>query len=222
MRLDGSYTVTHSLQLTRTAAERDEERRFEFRIHMILNYTSDQLVFVDESSFDRRNIVRTHGYSASGRRAFKRAFLVRKKRYSILPALSKTGMIALSVYQGTFNSDRFLSFILLLLTRMQPYPHPRSVIVLDNCKIHKDPRILNAITSAGMRYEFLPPYSPDLNPIELSFNDIKMRLRRDGDDFRQLDYEGDEGAIITLLHDKVMSVSAEHAQKWFRWSGYRS
>ena len=80
---------------------------------------------------------------------------------------------------------------------MQPYPHPRSVIVLDNCKIHKDPRILNAITSAqvlsslayilslcvlitvfpsGMRYEFLPPYSPDLNPIELSFNDIKMRL----------------------------------------------
>ena len=87
MQLDGSHTVTHSLQLMRTAAERDEERRFEFRIHMILNYTSDQLVFVDESSFDRRNIVRTHGYSTSGRRTFKCAFLVRKKRYVVFARL---------------------------------------------------------------------------------------------------------------------------------------
>lgn len=67
-------------------------------------------------------------------------------RYSILPALSDMGMVALSVYQGTFNLDRFLSFIELLLTRMQPYPNPKSVIVMDNCKIHKDPCILNAIT----------------------------------------------------------------------------
>ena len=57
-------------------------------------------------------------------------------------------MIALSVYQGTFNSDRFLRFIELLLTQMQPYPHPRSVIVMDNCKIHKDQRILDAIAAA--------------------------------------------------------------------------
>lgn len=71
-----------------------------------------------------------------------------------------------------------------------------------------------------MRYEFLPPYSPDLNPIELSFNDIKTTLRRDGEDFRRLDFEGDEAAIIALLHEKVMAVSAENAEKWFRWSGY--
>jgi hypothetical protein len=70
-----------NLQLTRTAAERDEERRFEFRIHMIQNYTPDQLIFVDESSFDRRNTVRTRGYARAGVRAYKRAFLVRKKRF---------------------------------------------------------------------------------------------------------------------------------------------
>ena len=85
MQFNDFHAVTHSLQLTCTAAEKDEERRFEFRIHIILNYTMDQLVFVDESSFDRRNIVRTHGYSASGRRAFKRAFLVRKKQYVVCP-----------------------------------------------------------------------------------------------------------------------------------------
>lgn len=73
---------------------------------------------------------------------------------------------------------------------------------------------------SGMRYEFLPPYSPDLNPIELSFNDIKMRLWQDGDDFRRLDFEGDEAAITALLHEKVMAVSAENAKKWFRWLGY--
>jgi hypothetical protein len=49
-----------------------------------------------------------------------------------------------------------------------------------------------------------------------------MRLRRDGDDFRHLDYDGDEAAIVALLHDKVMLISAEHAGKWFRWSGYRT
>jgi transposase len=146
-------------------------------------------------------------------------------------------MVVLSVYQGTFNSNRFLGFIELLLTQMQPFPAPQSVIVMDNCKIHKDPRILNAIIDAcvifkeqigsssyffvsGMRYEFLPPYSPDLNPIELSFNDLKNRLRREGDDFRHIDYDGDEADIIALLHEKVMSVSREHAEKWFRWSGY--
>jgi len=71
-----------------------------------------------------------------------------------------------------------------------------------------------------MRYEFLPPYSPDLNPIELSFNDLKMRLRRDGDDFRRVDCDKDEDEIIALLHEKVMSVSSEYAERWFRWSGY--
>jgi hypothetical protein len=53
------------------------------------------------------------------------------RRYLILLALSKTGMVTLSVYQGTFNSDLFLGFILFLLTRMRPYPCPRSVTVLD-------------------------------------------------------------------------------------------
>ena len=65
-----------------------------------------------------------------------------------------------------------------------------------------------------MRYEFLPPYSPDLNPIE--------RLRRDGDDFCEVDCDKDEDEIISLLHEKVMSVSSEHAEKWFRWSGYHT
>ena len=70
-----------------------------------------------------------------------------------------------------------------------------------------------------MRYEFLPPYSPDFNPIELSFYDIKTRLQRDGNHFRQLDHDGDETATSTLL---IVSASAEHAEKWFRWSGYRT
>lgn len=76
----GSSSYGCMRQLTRTAAERDEEQRFEFRMKMLLTYLAEQLVFVDESSFDRRNIMRTRGYAVSGFRAFKRALLVRKKR----------------------------------------------------------------------------------------------------------------------------------------------
>ena len=49
-----------------------------------------------------------------------------------------------------------------------------------------------------------------------------MQLQHDGDDFQHLDYDGDEAVIIALLHDKVMSISAEYAEKWFRWSGYQT
>jgi transposase len=159
-------------------------------------------------------------------------------RWSILPALSHDGMIYLSVREGAYNSDMFLEFIASLLTQMQPFPAPKSVVVLDNCKIHKDPRILEHIVNSyilsvalftyilthsfhrGMHYEFLPPYLPDYNPIELSFNVIKARLRRDCNDFRQADDLRDDVQIIAFLHWKVFEVSANHAREWFRWSGY--
>ncbi|PVF90923.1 hypothetical protein CPB86DRAFT_720375, partial [Serendipita vermifera] len=71
-------------------------------------------------------------------------------RYSILPALSlNDGIFHVEVVQGSFTMDTFNQFIRNLLNRMNPYDAdehpPRSVIVLDNCQIHKDPEILNYI-----------------------------------------------------------------------------
>ena len=64
---------------------------------------------------------------------------------------------------------------------MNPYPGPNSVIVLDNAKIHHDEGLIEYLQAFGIRVEFLPPYSPDLNPIESSFSVIKSFLKKNQD-----------------------------------------
>ena len=66
-------------------------------------------------------------------------------RYSILPAISLSGIIECMIVEGLFNTELFTVFIKDLLVKMQPFPAPRSVIIIDNCVIHKAPRICELI-----------------------------------------------------------------------------
>jgi hypothetical protein len=68
-------------------------------------------------------------------------------RYSILPVLSLDGVIAVDIVEGSFNIRRFARFIDGLLDQMSPFPLPNSVIVMDNCHIHKCTEILDMITA---------------------------------------------------------------------------
>lgn len=72
--------------------------------------------------------------------------------YSILPALSLEGMIHCHIVEGSFDTAAFTHFIETLLDTMQPFPAPNSVIVMDNCRIHKDPLLLDMITSRYVRF----------------------------------------------------------------------
>ncbi|KIM36596.1 hypothetical protein M413DRAFT_78107, partial [Hebeloma cylindrosporum] len=67
-------------------------------------------------------------------------------RYSILPAMSLDGIIAVDIVEGSFNKIRFARFVDGLLEQMNPYPRDNSVIVMDNCRIHKCPEVLDMIT----------------------------------------------------------------------------
>lgn len=64
---------------------------------------------------------------------------------------------------------------------MNPYPEKNSVLVMDNAKIHHHEEMINVIESVGCRVLFLPPYSPDFNPIELAFSKIKSWIKRNKD-----------------------------------------
>ena len=66
-------------------------------------------------------------------------------RYSVLPALSLDGIVALDIIQGSYNAKRFKRFIQGLLDQMNVFPGPRSVIVIDNCRIHKSKAIADMI-----------------------------------------------------------------------------
>ena len=66
-------------------------------------------------------------------------------RYSVLPAMSPSGIIHHAIVEGSFTAERFHQFISELLDLMQPFPNPNSVIVMDNARIHKDPDVLQMI-----------------------------------------------------------------------------
>lgn len=137
-------------------------------------------------------------------------------------------MIHCNIIEGSFNTELFVGFIGGLLDRMNPFPASQSVIVMDNCAIHKAPEITQLIesryvplcssnqpctltvTSRGMKIEYLPPYSPDFNPIELSFSLIKARLRRDGQDIG----ENACDSVVAQLYRHVYCVSSTDCQSF--------
>lgn len=72
-----------------------------------------------------------------------------------------------------------------------------------------------------MRYEFLPPYSPDFNPIEPAFSAIKAHIRRNGGLFRAAtESQDDNAAVLAQLHEAVWSVTVDDARGWFHHCGY--
>jgi hypothetical protein len=76
-----------------------------------------------------------------------------KNRYSVLPAISLDGILSVDITEGSFTGEKFGQFIEGLLSQMNPYPAPNSVIIMDNARIHKNPDVLEMITE---RYAHVP------------------------------------------------------------------
>ncbi|TFY62431.1 hypothetical protein EVG20_g6705 [Dentipellis fragilis] len=206
-------------KVTRPAIERNERHRLAYRLLIGEQYQPDQLVFVDESHFNRLTLRRSYGWAPIGNRARRRDFFVRGKRYSILPAISLDGILHLDVFDRPVTGDLFSGFISDLLDQMQPFPNRNSVIVMDNASIHKVPGIREAIEEHGMRLLYLPAYSPDLNPIEEAFSFIKTWLRSNRDE-ALIETEGADADAYTLLWRAVYQVTPDHAIGWYRHSEY--
>ena len=98
------------------------------------------------------------------------------KHLSGIGVLTTSGMEDVYLVEGSVNGDIFLRFIQrCLLSIIQPFDgnNPRSVVVFDNASIHHLETVADLITASGALARFLPPYSPDLNPIEEAFSKVK-------------------------------------------------
>jgi transposase len=136
------------------------------------------------------------------------------------------------------NGEGFKSFIQELLDQMNPFPQKNSVIALDNCAIHKGAEIRELVesrsviktsnstahqsVSSGMLIVFLPPYSPDFNPIELAFSSIKAHIRAHDAKFRHLlSGRADvHSELLMELVNAIYTVTPEKARGWFRHCHY--
>ena len=157
------FPLLTTLQLSRHALEHSAIKCANYIVKIATNYQSYQLVFVDESSCDRRTTYRNHAWAIGGRRAVRKTFFVRGRRYmcyffilylsnlhyrySILPALCHEGILNVDIIEGSYDTASFACFICGLLDMMNPFPMPNSVVVMDNCRIHKHLDILEMITS---------------------------------------------------------------------------
>ena len=156
------------------------------------NWHANQLVFLDESGINGKSGERNRGWGRKGKVVTAAMPYVKAENFSVLPAMTVNGYIACNIYQGSVNREQFKAFVKDdLLPHCNPYPDPKSIIVMDNAAIH-DPlgqvgvelfklrltqEIKKLIEDRGCRCEYLPPYSPDFNPIEYSFSVIKKVIK---------------------------------------------
>lgn len=144
-------------------------------------YSADQLVFIDESIFNEKTGWRRRGRAPLGRPAKVRGNISRGKTWSILPAYTLDGYLPCTgIQQGYFNRVELLAWIefQLLPAIAEKYPGETKVIVLDNVSIHTTDALAKLIYDADHVLKYLPPYSPDFNPIELTFAVLKTWMKR--------------------------------------------
>jgi len=143
----------------------------------MLNYENEgvPIIYLDESGFSH-SMPRTHGYSLKGERAYGKHDWNSRGRTNAIGAITADfNFIALSLIPVNINSD---IFYLWLSQDLLPQITKRSVIVMDNASFHKRSDMIQAIYDANCILEFLPPYSPDLNPIEHKWAQAKAFRRR--------------------------------------------
>ena len=140
-------------------------------------------------------------------------------RYSILPALSLDSILHVEVLDYAINGANFLSFVEGLLDRMQPWPLPNLVLIMDNAVIHRVKGVREMVEVRGSRLVYLLAYSPDLNPIEEAFSSIKAWLCGNWD-YVLGEIEGDSVDSYRVIWEVIHSVTLDNAFGWFQHSEY--
>lgn len=148
----------------------DEVLRAEFQ-EEIKQYTEANrvIVYLDESGF-AHDMPRTHGYSRKGERCYGEQDWHARGRVNVIGAVQDHKLFAVRLFDCSIDSDVFSAWLTEALIPELP---PQSVVVMDNATFHKRADMKEALESQGHILLFLPPYSPDLNPIEHKWNQTK-------------------------------------------------
>ena len=167
-----------------------------------------KLVFLDESSIDT-GMTRLYGRAPSDGRVVDYVPDVRFERTSILSSIRANGDKVPFVFEGALNGELFKAYISHFLA---PTLHKDDIVIMDNLTSHKVKGAIDPIIEAGATVVFLPPYSPDLNPIEMMWSKLKAHLRK----CKARTSEMLEEAIVAALEQ----ITSSDALAWFANDGY--
>lgn len=167
-----------------------------------------RLVFIDETSANTK-MVRLYGRCARGERLVDHVPQGHWKTVTLVAALRRHGMRASRIIDGSMTGKKFLAYVEQCLA---PTLKRRDIVVIDNLPAHKTAGVREVIEARGATLRFLPKYSPDLNPIEMSFSKLKSDLRRAAE------------RTIPRLRRRIgsftRSLPAREAANYFRHAGY--
>jgi transposase len=168
-----------------------------------------QYVFLDECGVTT-DLLRRYGRGPRGQRVTDHTPCSHWEAHTVIAALRLTGLGAPAVFDGPIDSPSFLAYVEQVLV---PTLRPGDVVVLDNLAVHRQPEVRTAIAQAGASIRFLPPYSPDFNPIELAFAKLKAFLRA----ARPRSYE----QVCTLIAIALDLFTPDECANYVRHCGYR-
>lgn len=174
------------------------------------NTQAEKIVCLDESSA-KTNMTRLYGRTKGGKRCFDSAPDGRWKSTTMLSFLRSDGQTECLVYEGGTPRSLFEVFLEKFVC---PILNPGDYVIMDNLSSHKGGKVIELIEACGAKVLYLPPYSPDLNPIEKMWSKIKSCLRKIKARTQEALYE----AIKTAFD----LVTAEDAKNWFISCGYLS
>lgn len=196
-----------------------QQRNLDFRaLYMarIVTFTKDMFVWIDETGADLKEMLRRYGYALRGERAVCNRLQVRGQRISAIAAISTDGLLGVDLDTGSVNGEKFYDFVRgTLIPEMLPFNgmNPKSIAIMDNCSVHHVCEVSDLFKDAGIMQLFLPPYSPDMNPIELAFGYVKGYLRKHEDIIHVVQ-------TTYLVMQAFQSITTEQCNSWINHCNY--
>ena len=176
----------------------------------IMRQMPERFVFIDETSV-KTNLTRLRGRAPVGKRLIDTAPFGKWQTQTFIAGLAHNGLIAPWVIDGAMNGPAFATYI---RTQLAPLLMPGTAVILDNLSTHRNEAAAEALRDQGCWFLFLPPYSPDLNPIEQAYAKLKAHLRRIA--ARKFDH------LIKAIGDVCDLFTPEECYNFFRNAGYAS
>jgi transposase len=187
-----------------------KERREQWHDQTLKDIDPKRLIFIDESGA-KTNMTRTRGRAPRGQRVIERVPHGHWQTTTMIAAIRTSGPCAPAVVNGATDADVFRTYIQHVLV---PELRPGDVVVLDNLQAHKAAGVAQLITSVGATLVYLPPYSPDFNPIENMWSKVKQHLRSAA--ARTFD------ALLRAIADALATITATDCLGFFRHCGYHA